>query len=108
MLRSCRFCGAPFETQQNAQKYCSRECVREAARRRDREYRRRKRQAAALAAGTSAADAPGSGKAPARKAGPRTNAERWALALEVMRETGKTYGQCQAEGLFNGRKGGRG
>lgn len=36
MLRSCKRCGAPFETRNNAQKYCSRECVREAARRRNR------------------------------------------------------------------------
>ena len=85
MLRSCKLCGAPFEARNNAQGYCSRECSREAARIRDRERRREKRQN-----------------------GPPSNAAQWAAALSVMRETGKSYGQCQAEGLFNGRKGGRG
>lgn len=92
MLRSCRLCGAPFEAQNNAQGYCSRDCSREAARIRDREYRRRKKQASR----------------PASRTVTPSNAAKWERALEVMRETGKSYGQCQAEGLFNGRKGGRG
>lgn len=84
MLRTCRLCGAPFEAQNNAQGYCSHECSREAARIRDREYRRRKKQASR----------------PASRTGPPSNAAKWERALEVMRETGKSYGQCQAEGLF--------
>ena len=30
MVRTCKLCGAPFEAQNNAQGYCSRDCVREA------------------------------------------------------------------------------
>lgn len=30
----------------------------------------------------------------------RTNADLWAHAIKVMRQTGKSYAQCQVEGLF--------
>ena len=30
----------------------------------------------------------------------RTNADLWAHAIKVMQRTGKSYAQCQVEGLF--------